>query len=219
MVSNEVILPSLQLRSTKKEQTMKRKLTKQSRLVRTVPALCLALVILALVVVSGVSADQPEYEPAYFNGKTVTMNAIELPQHAPLQAQADLYLVVYPIGWEELGAAPPQCNPCDHGNDGIGWDDFHDHVLDSIPSDPGHGEFRTLWHVFAVAPAYSFITGGDPANDDAVGAAFASHLPAKSEAAVDALVDLTLPDGSPVAVEIDTNSYFLCSVVNPRAAK
>jgi hypothetical protein len=198
---------------------MNRKLSKQSRVVRIMPAVSLALVILALVVVSGVAADQPEYEPAYFNGKTVTINAIELSQHAPLQAQADLYLVVYPIGWEELGVAPPQCDPCDHGNDGIGWDDFHDHVLDSIPSDPGHGEFRTLWHVFAVAPAYSFLTGGDPANDDAVAAAFASHLPAKSEAAVDALVDLTLPDGSPVAVEIDTNSYFLCSVVNGRAAR
>ena len=198
---------------------MNRKRSKQSRLVRIVPALSLAIIILALVVVSGVAAGQPEYEPAYFNDNTVTINAIEVSQHAPLQAQADLYLVVYPIGWEELGVAPPQCNPCDHGEDGISFDDFHDHVLDSIPSDPGHGEFRTLWHVFAVAPAYSFITGGDPANDDAVAAAFASHLPAKSEAAVDALVDLTLPDGSPVAVEIDTNSYFLCSVVNRRAAK
>jgi len=198
---------------------MNRKLNKQSRLVRRVPVLSLVVVILGLLLVSGVSADQPDYEPAYFNGKTVTINAIELPQHAPLQAQADLYLVVYPIDWEELGVAPPQCNPCDHGEDGIGFDDFHDHVLDSIPSDPGHGEFRTLWHVFAVAPAYSFLTGGDPANDDAVAAAYASYLPAKSEAAVDALVALTLPDGSPVAVEIDTNSYFLCSVVNRKAAK
>jgi hypothetical protein len=198
---------------------MNSKLNKQSRLFRSVPVLSLAVVILALVLVSGVSADQPDYEPAYFNGKTVTINAIELSQHAPLQAQADLYLVVYPIDWEELGVAAPQCNPCDHGEDGIGFDDFHDHVLDSIPSDPGHGEFRTLWHVFAVAPAYSFLTGGDPANDDAVAAAYASHLPAKSEAAVDALVALTLPDGSPVAVEIDTNSYFLCSVVNRKAAK
>ena len=198
---------------------MNRKLNKQSRLVRRVPVLSLVVVILGLLLVSGVSADQPDYEPAYFNGKTVTINAIELSQHAPLQAQADLYLVVYPIDWEELGVAAPQCNPCDHGEDGIGFDDFHDHVLDSIPSDPGHGEFRTLWHVFAVAPAYSFLTGGDPANDDAVAAAYASYLPAKSEAAVDALVALTLPDGSPVAVEIDTNSYFLCSVVNRKAAK
>jgi hypothetical protein len=198
---------------------MKRKLSKQSRLVRIALVLSLALTILALVVVSGVSASQPEYEPAYVNGKTVTINAIELSQNAPAQAQADLYLVVYPIGWEALGVAPPQCNPCDHGGDGVTFDDFHDHVLDSIPSDPGHGEFRTLWHVFAVAPAYSFLTGGDPANDDAVAAAYASHLPAKSEAAVDALLALTLPDGSPVAVEIDTDSYFLCAVVNQKAAK
>jgi hypothetical protein len=130
-----------------------------------------------------------------------------------------LYLVIYPIGWEGLGVDPPQCNPCDHGSDGIQFDDFHDHVLDSIPSDPGHGEFRTLWHVFAVVPAYSFITGGDPANDDAVAAAYASHLPAKSESAVDDLVDSTLPDGSPVAVEIDTDFYFLCAIVNRHAAK
>ena len=192
---------------------MKRKLSKRSKLIR------LAVIILALVLVGGVSAQRPEYEPAYFNGQTVTMNAIELPQHAPLQAQADLYLVIYPIGWEDLGVAPPQCNPCDHGGDGIQFDDFHDHVLDSIPSDPGHGEFRTLWHVFAVVPAYSFITGGDPANDDAIAAAYASHLPAKSESAVDALVDSTMPDGSPVALEIDTNFYFLCAIVNRKAAK
>ena len=196
---------------------MKRTLSKQSQPIRI--ALCLALTILALVVVGGVSAQQPDYEPAYVNGKTVTMNAIELAQNAPLQAQADLYLVIYPIGWEALGVAPPQCNPCDHGGDGIQFDDFHDHVLDSIPSDPGHGEFRTLWHVFAVVPAYSFITGRDPANDDAVAAAYASHLPAKSEAAVDELVDSKLSDGSPVAVEIDTDFYFLCAIVNQHAAK
>jgi hypothetical protein len=198
---------------------MKSKLSKQSQRIRIAPALSLALVILALVLVSGVSAQQPEYEPAYVNGKTVTINAIEVSQNAPHQAQADLYLVVYPIDWEALGVPPPQCNPCDHGGDGIQFDDFHDHVLDSMPSDPGHGEFRTLWHVFAVVPAYSFITGGDPANDDAIAAAYASQLPANSETAVDALVDSTLPDGSPVAVEIDTDSYFLCAVVNRKAAK
>jgi hypothetical protein len=203
----------------KEEEDMKRKLNKQSQLIRIAPALSLALIILALVLVSGASASKPEYELAYVNGKTVTINAIEVSQNAPHQAQADLYFVVYPIGWEELGVAPPQCNPCDHGGDGIQFDDFHDHVLDSTPSDPGHGEYRTLWQVFAVVPAYSFITGGDPANDEAVAAAYASHLPAKSESAVDALVDSTLADGSPVAIEIDTDFYFLCAVVNRRAAK
>ena len=86
---------------------MKRKLNKQSQLIRIAPALSLALIILALVLVGGVSAGQPEYEPAYINGKTVTINAIEVSQNAPHQAQADLYLVVYPIGWEALGVAPP----------------------------------------------------------------------------------------------------------------
>ena len=181
--------------------------------------LSLVPAMLSLTLISGVSAQQPEYELAYVNGKTVTMNAIEVPQKAPLQAQADLYLVVYPIGWEALNVAPPQCNPCDHDGEGIDFFDFHDHVLDSIPADPGHGEFRTLWHVFGVAPAYSFFTGGDPANDDAVGNAYAQYLPAKSEAEVDALLNATLPDGSPVAIEVDTGSYFLCSIVNPHAAR
>jgi len=198
---------------------MKRKLSKHSRLVRIAPALSLAFIILALVLVGGVSASGPEYEAAYINGKTVTINAIEVPQHAPLQAQADLYLVVYPIGWETLGLAPPQCNPCDHEGDGIDFFDFHDHVLDSMPGDPGHGEFSTLWHVFGVAPAYSFFNGGDPAKDDEIGQAFAKQLPVTSEAEVDALVNSTLPDGSPVAIEVDTGSYFLCAVVNRNAAK
>src|SRR5262245_36319632 len=186
---------------------------------RTLLLASLILATLSMILVSGVSADQPDYEPAYYNGKTVTMNAIEVPQHAPLQAQADLYLVVYPIGWEDLGVPPPQCNPCDHDGEGIDFFDFHDHVLDSVPSEPGHGEFRTLWHVFGVAPAYSFFTGGDPARDGEIGEAFAAQLPAKSEAAVDALVDSTLPDGTPIAIEVDTGSYFLCAIVNRKAAK
>ncbi len=198
---------------------MKRKLNKQSQLIRIAPALSLALMILALVLVSGVSASQPEYELAYVNGRTVTINAIEVSQNAPHQAQADLYFVVYPIGWEGLGVAPPQCNPCDHEGDGIDFFDFHDHVLDSMPKDPGHGEYRTLWHVFGIAPAYSFFTGGDPAKDDEIGKAFAKQLPAKSELAVNALVESKLPDGSPVAIEVDTGFYFLCAVVNRNAAK
>ncbi|HSB26353.1 MAG TPA: hypothetical protein VLE19_00800 [Pyrinomonadaceae bacterium] len=192
--------------------------TKHDKRRKTFLLFSLLATMLSLVLIGGVSAKQPEYEPAYINGKTVTINAIEVAQHAPLQAQADLYLVVYPIDWETLGVTSPQCNPCDHEGDGIDFFDFHDHVLDSIPSDPGHGEFRTLWHVFGVAPAYSFFTGGDPANDDAVGAAYAQYLPATSEAAVDNLLDATLPDGSPVAIEVDTGSYFLCSVVNQHAA-
>ena len=179
------------------------------------------LVLLGLTLVSGVSATKPGYEPAYVNGKTVTINAIEVSQHAPAQAQADFYEVVYPIGWQGLGIGTPQCNPCDHVGDGIDFTDFHDHILDSMPSDPGHGEFRTLWHVFVVIPNYSFLSPGPPnaAHDAAVNAAYASHIPTKSEAAVDALLADTLPDGSPVAIEIDTEFYFLCAVVNSKAAR
>lgn len=172
-----------------------------------------------LIFVSGSFAQgQPGYEPAYVGGRTVTINAIDVPNKAPYTAQADFYLVVYPIDWQARGLPAPQCNPCDHSGDGIDFTDYHDHVLDSMPSKPGHGEYSPLWHVFLVAPAYSFLTGGDPANDNAVAAAYASHLPATSEAAVDDILDSTLPGtNTPIAVEIDTEFYFLCAVVSSRA--
>ena len=175
--------------------------------------------IISLVFVKGAAAGPPGYEPAYVNGQTVTINAIEVPNHAPYVAQADFYEVVYPIGWEQMNIGTPQCHPCDHEGNGIDFTDFHDHILDSMPSDPGHGEFSPLWHVFVVLPNYSFLSGPpNPAHDALVNAAYASHLPTKSEAAVDDLLDATLPDGSPVAVEIDTDFYFLCAVVNYHAA-
>jgi hypothetical protein len=147
---------------------------------------------------------KPEYEPAYFNGGTVTINAIEVHQNAgPLaHAAADLYQVVYPT-ISSLWPSPPQCNPCDHQGNGIDFTDFHDHVLDSIPSNPGHGEFDPLWHVFLIIPA-DFSPAGQ--------AAYAAALPITSEVDVDAAVD------AGVAQEIDTNFYFLCSVVDPHAA-
>lgn len=152
------------------------------------------------------------YEPAYVNGHTVTINAIDVPNHAPYKAQADFYEVVYPIGWQQLGLAAPQCNPCDHQGNGIDFTDFHDHVLDSMPS-TGHSNFTPLWHVFVVVPAYS----GNPTHDAQVNTAYASHLPATSESAVDALLATHLADGSPVGVEVDTDFYFLCAVVSPNA--
>jgi len=161
------------------------------------------------------AAGGPGYEDAYYNDTTVKINAIELSQHAPSQAQADLYEVVYPIGWESLNVPPPQCNPCDHEGNGIDFTDYHDHVLDSVPSSPGHGEYRALWHVYVVLPAYNH----DPNHDDAVNAAYAAHLPIRSEAEVDAILGETLPDNTPVATEVDANLYFLCAVVNPHAAR
>lgn len=167
-----------------------------------------------LVVGSSALAGAPGYEEAYVDGKTVTINAVEVPNHAPYRAQADLYEVVYPLGYESLGLTP-QCAPCDHDGNGIDLIDYHDHVLDSMPGDPGHGEFSPLWHVWIVMPNYT----GDATHDAAVSAAYATYLPATSEDAVDELLGATLPDGSPLAVEIDTDFYFLCAVVSPNAAK
>src|SRR5262245_26432938 len=171
--------------------------------------------ILSLGLVSTVVAGgRPGYEPAYYDGATVTINAIEVPQGAPSQAQADFYEVVYPIGWESLGIGTPQCAPCDHEGNGIDFTDYHDHILDSIPSSPGHGEYTPLWHVFVVLPAYT----GNAAHDALVTGAYAAHIPTKSEEAVEDLVSATLPDGSPVAIMIDTHFYFICAVVNEHAA-
>ena len=159
----------------------------------------------ALVSAIGVSSaadvsGRPAYELAYYNGTIVTMNHIEIPQNpaALARAAADLYAVIYPAD-HALWPAPPLCNPCVHNGNPI----FHDHVLDSIPSDPGHGEFNALWHVFLIRPANSL-----PATQ----AAYAARLPMTSEAAVDAAI------AAGVAQEIDTGGYFLCSIVNAHAA-
>jgi hypothetical protein len=164
------------------------------------------------------TAGAPGYEPAYANGNTVWINAIEVKQNPTEQAQADFYEVVYPFDpatGQELTAywpSTPQCNPCDHVGDGITPDDFHDHILDSQPSNPGHGEYNALWRVFVVVPNYT----ASAAHNAAVNAAYQSLLPVKSEAAMDALI-ATQVDGLPLAREIDTHFYFICAVVNPNA--
>jgi hypothetical protein len=151
------------------------------------------------------TSGQPEYEHAYYNGTIVTMNHISVPQNpnALEHAAADLYAVFYPAShalWPP--GVFPLCNPCDHPGPAGDARNYHDHVLDSIPGDPGHGEFNALWHVFAVMPANASQTG-----------AFAALLPMKSEAKVDEAIK------AGVAREVDTHSYFLCSIVNPHAAK
>lgn len=146
---------------------------------------------------------KPGYEPAYYNGSTVTINAIEVRQNVgPLaHATADFYETVYPPN-TSLWPDTPQCNPCDHQGNGIDFTDFHNHVLDSIPSDPGHGEFNALWHVFLILPA-DFSPAGQ--------AAYAAKLPMKSEA------DINVAVAAGVAVKVDTSFYFLCAVVSANA--
>jgi hypothetical protein len=177
-------------------------------------ATSLKLIMLGLLFVGGSFAQgghPPDHEVGYFNGSAINFTASDwLPQTAPLKVQTNIFVVVYPIGWQDLGLAPPQCDPCDHAKNGIGFDDFHDHVLDSVPTYPG---FTGLRHVHVVLPNYSFLSGGnDPARDAAVSAAYAGHLPATSEAAVRDLLGSTAPDGSPLAVLVDAGFYIRLSV-------
>jgi len=164
------------------------------------------------------SGGPPGYEEAYVNDTTVWINAIELKQNPTEQAQADFYEVVYPFdpatgqGLPAFWPSDPQCNPCDHPGDGITPDDFHDHVLDSRPSDPTGREYNALWRVYVIMPNYT----SDPAHNEAVNTTLQSMLPAKSEEEVDALLS-TEVEGVPLAIEIDTHFYFLCAVVNAHA--
>ena len=62
--------------------------------------------------------------------------------------------VANPAGLTTLN--PPRYNPCDHNGNGTDFVDFHDHVLDSIPSSLGRqGEFNPLRRVLLVIPAYT----------------------------------------------------------------
>jgi hypothetical protein len=155
----------------------------------------------------------PDRETMWFDGNIVNITASDwLPQSAPLKVQTNVFVVVYPIGWEDLGLAPPQCNPCDHAGNGIGFDDFHDHVLDSVPGSPGYTGLR---HVNVILPNYSFLAGpANPARDAAITVAYASRLPTTSEAAVNDLLNAAAQDGSPLAIKIDAGFYIRLSAKN-----
>jgi hypothetical protein len=160
----------------------------------------------------------PGYEEAYVGDTTVLINAIEVKQNPTQKAQADFYEVVYPFdpatGQEltDFWPSAPQCDPCDHQRDGITPDDFHDHVLDSRPSDPTGREYNALWRVYVIMPNYT----GSADHNTAINALLKSSLPLKSEDEIDALL-ATQVDGMPAAIEIDTHFYFICAVVGENA--
>ena len=160
----------------------------------------------------------PGYEPAYVNGTTVRINAIEVKQNPTDQAQADFYEVVYPFdpvtGQELTNYWPssPQCDPCDHEGNGITPDDFHDHVLDSQPSNPTGREYNALWRVYLIMPNYT----SSAEHNTAVNEMLKSMLPAMSEDDVNTLLS-TEVDGIPIANKIDIHFYFICAVVSENA--
>jgi hypothetical protein len=183
----------------------------------TTPVSLLLTIVVGLLMAASLYAQgghPPDHEVAYFNGQTFNTAAMDwLPQRVPAKSQGNVFVVVYPIGWEDLGLAAPQCDPCDHAGNGITFDDFHDHVLDSIPSSTG---WRPMKHVNVILPNYSFLAGViDPTRDAAVSAAYASRLPVTSVDAVNDLLSLTAPDGSPLAIRLDPGFYLHVSVLGP----
>jgi hypothetical protein len=166
----------------------------------------LSCLLLLSVLTNGQIGRIPDRETGWFNGSVVGFNAEDwLPQKAPSSAQGDIFVVVYPIGWQNLGLGTPQCAPCDHAGNGVGFDDFHDHVLDAIPGYPGFSSFK---RVNVVLPNYTFLSGGnDPDRDAAISMAYAAHFPVTSVEAVDDLLNSTAPDGSPLAIRIYAGFY------------
>jgi hypothetical protein len=172
-----------------------------------------ALVCLLFVVSSFAQGGHPpDREVAWFAGQAYNVSAADwLPQKVSQTVQSKIFVVVYPIGWENLGLAAPQCNPCDHAGNGLTFDDFHDHVLDSIPGSAGWTPFK---RVNVILPNYSFLAGlNDPMRDAAVSAAYASRIPATSATAVNDLLASIAPDGSPLAIRIDAG-FFIHVAVN-----
>jgi hypothetical protein len=171
-----------------------------------VPLLCLNGVATAADPQSPVA-----FEGAYVDGGLVTIG-ITAPTTSskPLNSQMTLFLVVYPNGFETLGIGTPICNPCDHGGDGIDPTDFHDHVLSGLPKNRAGGRpDPPVFHLFQVRPAYT----GEEAHDASVTAAYAGRLPAKSSAAVAALLAARLNDGSPIAILADLNLQLTTPVI------
>lgn len=105
---------------------------------RLLPA---AALLAACVVVGGAAAQgKPGTEPAYVDGRTVTiaaMHFITSPSPAQLANASYLYLAAYP--WDGTTAPTfasgyvPNCNPCFHPGLADAFV-YHDHVLGGAPT-------------------------------------------------------------------------------------
>ena len=173
---------------------------------RRLRQIVLGLTLIMLLCLNGIAGapDRPEleFEGAYADGALVTIGITAPTVSATaLESQFTLFLVVYPNGFQTLGIGLPICNPCDHGGNGVDPTDFHDHVLSGFPHDRAGGRHDPIFHLFQVLPAYT----GAATHDASVTVAYAGHLPAKSNAAVAALLSAKLNDGSPVATIADLN--------------
>jgi hypothetical protein len=185
---------------------------KDIRLKRILLGMALVMPLLFLNGVATATDNQRNlaFEGAYADGDLFTIGITPPTTSAkPLEDQLSLFLVVYPNGFETLGIGDPICNPCDHGGNGIDPTDFHDHVLTGIGEPPRGGRNAPVFHLFMVHPAYT----GNAAHDASVTAAYAGRLPAKSSAAVAALLAAKLNDGSPVSNIADLNLQLTAPVI------
>lgn len=142
-----------------------------------------------------------QIQPAYADGRLVSYRpAFDAPAGA---TAATLYEVEYPAAWWTV-LARPLCSYCDHLGDGRNAWDFHDHVLDRRPSAAANRAGTVYWRVVHVRPAYT----GKAGHDAAVTKAYAAQLPAQSGRVVRRLLATRLPNGSAVAVPVDTGFVF-----------
>lgn len=135
--------------------------------------------------------------PVYLDGEKRTQSVSpEKDQSTNIDQQSVFYQVAYPKEWKTLGLAAPICNPCDHGQDGVRWTDFHDHLMT-------RGDLP-LRHVFNTGPAYT----GDTELDARIVKAYAERLPVRSAVKSNQLLTQKLATGEPIAEISDFGFYF-----------
>ncbi len=101
---------------------------------KKIVAVSVALMLTTIFsLVAPVTAAKPFYEPVYYDGETVWMNAIEMPPTSTTPDSAYAIIYVFPSGPPPGPGAPPPT--------------FQDHVLDSVP---GNRKYSPLWEVTIV---------------------------------------------------------------------
>lgn len=150
-----------------------------------------------------------QFQPAYADGRIVHFE-----QRGPAAEDVDpdsvtmLYEVEYPTGWQAL-LARPLCNYCDHNGDGENAWDYHDHVLDDLPTRKANAAGDVHWQVMHVLPDY----GDDEAINAEITNAYADLLPVQSGDDVRRLLDATLDDATAIATAIDTQYIFTAPLI------
>ncbi len=145
------------------------------------------------------------FQPAYLNNRLVQFaNLGAAPKGISAKQIHTIYETEYPTGWQET-LARPLCNYCDHFGDGENAWDYHDHVLDGLPSQADNDAKTVYWNVIHVQPAYT----KDASKDAQISKAYAALLPAQSVSAVKKLLAAKLTDGTVIANALDVKYIFI----------